>query len=148
VLAGHERPHLDVGLEAVADLDVREPVVDRLDEPIRRISDGHDLGDRHAPFTGRAVRRAHGSIGSHVDVGVREDDHVVLRAAERLDTLPMLRAVLIDVTRDRCGADERQSLDVRVLDDRVHRDFVSVHHVEDPVGDAGLLQQLCGVDGR
>ena len=148
VLARHERAHLDALLEAVADLDLRQAQLDRVDELVARVADGHDLGDRHAALAGRAVGRAHRRVGGHVDVGVGEDDHVVLRPAERLHALAVLRPGLVDVARDRGRADEADRGDVGMLEHRVDRDLVAVHDVEDAVRDAGLLEQLGRPDRR
>ena len=136
MLAGDERAHLDAVIEAVADLDLRQPRLDRLDELSSRVADRDDLGDRHAALAGRAVRGADRRIGGHVDVGVGEDDHVVLRPAERLHALAVLRAGLVDVARDRRRADEADRGDVRVLEQRVDRDLVAVDDVEDAVREA------------
>ena len=148
VLARDERAHLGVGLHPVADLHVRDARLDRLDEAVRDVADGDDLRDRHAPLARGAVGGGDGGVGGHVDVGVREHDHVVLRSAERLCALAVLRRRLVDVFRDRSRADEGDRLDLRVLEDRVDRDLVAVHDVEDAVGNAGLLQQLGGVHRR
>ena len=146
VLPRDERAHLDAFLEAVSDLDLRQAQLDRLDELVARVADRDDLRDRHAALAGRAVGGAHGRVGGHVDVGVREDDHVVLRPAERLHALAVLRPGLVDVARDRGRADEADGADILVLEDRVDRDLVAVHDVEDAVGQAGLLEQLGGPD--
>ena len=119
------------------------PQLDRVDEPVARVADRDDLRDRHAALAGRAVGGADGGVGGHVDVGVGEHDHVVLRPAERLHALAVLRAGLVDIARDRRRADEADRGDVRVLEDRVDRDLVALHDVEDAVRDARLLEQLC-----
>ena len=67
---------------------------------------------------------------------------MVLRPAERLHALAVLRAGLVDVARDRRRADEADRGDVLVLEQRVDRDLVAVHDVEDAVGKTRLLQQL------
>ena len=112
------------------------------DERVARVADRDEHGDRHAALSGRAVAGADGGVRRHVDVGVREDDHVVLRPAERLYALAVLRPALVDVARDRRRADEADRRDVRVLEDRVDRDLVSLDDVEDAVREAGLLEDL------
>ena len=144
VLARDERAHLRVRLEAVADLHLRQPLLDRADQVVGRVADGDEHRDRHAALAGRAVAGADGRVGGHVDVGVGEHDHVVLRAAERLHALAVLRAGLVDVARDRRRADEADRGDLGMLEHRVDRDLVAVHDVEDAVREAGLLQQLGG----
>ena len=70
------------------------------------------------------------AVGREVEVGVGQHDHVVLRAAERLHALAGARRRLVDVARDRRRADERDGLDVGVLEQPVDRDLVAVHDVE------------------
>jgi hypothetical protein len=50
MLPRDERPHLDVGLRAVANLDLRQALLDRLDELVAGFADGNHVGDRHASF--------------------------------------------------------------------------------------------------
>ena len=56
--------------------------------------------------------------------------------------LPLRRAGLVDVARDRGRADERHGGDVRVLEDRVDRDLVALDDAEHALGHAGLAQEL------
>ena len=48
----------------------------------------------------------------------------------------------MDVVRNRSRSDEAQGLHVRMLDQRVHRDLVTLDHVEDTVGQTCFCQQL------
>ena len=75
------------GSMPVADLDLRDPLLDRLDERVGDVADRDDHRDRHAALAGRAVAGGDGGVGRHVDVGVGQHDHVVLRPAERLAAL-------------------------------------------------------------
>ena len=142
MLARDERAHLRRRVHPVADRDLRQSLLDRRDERIGRIAHGDDDRHRHATLAGGAVGGADRRIGRHRDVGVRQNDHVVLGAAERLHPLPVLRARLVDVPRDRRRADEAQRRHVGMLEQRVDRHLVAVHDVEDAVGDPRLLQQL------
>jgi hypothetical protein len=54
---------------------------------------------------------------------------VVLGAAESLHPLAVARAGLVDVARDRRGADERDGLHVGVLEQPVDGFLVTVHDV-------------------
>ena len=110
--------------------------------------DGDEHADRHAPLARRAEARVDRGVRGEVEVGIRQHEHVVLRAAERLHPLAVLRRLLVDVPGDRGGADEGDGCDVRVLDERVDRDLVAVHDVEDAVGQAGLGEQLGHPVGR
>ena len=116
------------------------------DERVGRVADRDEHGHGHAALAGRAVAGADGGVGRHLDVGVREDDHVVLGAAQGLDALAGLRPRLVDVAGDRSRADEAHGCDVGVLEDPVDRDLVTVDHVEDAVRNPGLLQDLGGQD--
>ena len=146
MLARDERPHLGALLEPGPDRDLGQPLLDRRNERLGDIADGEHDRDGHAALAGRAVGGAHRSVCGHVDVGVGQHDHVVLRAAERLDALAVLRPVLVDVAGDRRRADEADTGDVRVLEDRVHGDLVALDDVEDAVRQASLLQQLGHVE--
>ena len=90
----------------------------------------------------RAVGGRHRGVGGHVDVGVGQHDHVVLRTAERLHALAVPGPGLVDVAGDRRGADERDGLDVGVLEHAIDRHLVALDDVEDAVGNAGLVEQL------
>ena len=50
--------------------------------------DGDDDGDRHAAFTCGTVTGVDGGVGGEVEVRVGQDEHMVLRSAERLTRLP------------------------------------------------------------
>ena len=146
--ARDQRAHLRLGIDARADLHLGQPLLDRRHERIGRVADRDHRGHGHAALAGRAVARADGGVGRHLDVRVWQHDHVVLRPAERLDALSVRGAGLVDVARDRSRADEADRGDVAVLEDRVDRDLVPVHDVEDAVGQAGLLQQFGDVRRR
>jgi hypothetical protein len=148
MLARDERAHLRLGVHPVADLDLREPLADRRHERVGHVPDRHDLRHGHAALAGRAVARAHRRVGGHVDVRVRQHDHVVLRASERLHALAVLRPALVDVARNRRRADEADRDDVRVLEHRVNGHLVAVDDVEDAVRHTRLLEQLGHVHRR
>jgi hypothetical protein len=78
----------------------------------------------------------------HPDVRVGHHDGVVLRAAQGLDSLAVFRAAPVDVLGDRGGADERHRRDARVVEDRVHRDLVTVDDAEHAVRQPGVGVQL------
>ena len=142
VLAGDERPHLRRRVGAGADDELVEAQPHRVDERIADVADGDDHADRHAPLARRAVGGAHRGVGRQVEVGVGQDDHVVLGAAERLHALAVRGAGLVHVASDRRGAHEADRADVGVLEDAVHRDLVAVHDVEHAVGEPGLVEDL------
>ena len=148
MLARDQRAHLGALLEPRPDRDLRQPFLNRRHQRIGHLAHREHDRDGHATLAGRAVRRAHRRIRGHVDVGVGEHDHVVLRAAQRLHALAVLRPVLVDVARDRRRADEADGRDAGVLEDRVHRHLVALDDVEDAVRHARLLEQLGDVERR
>ena len=142
VLRRDERAHLRLGVGPGADDHRGHPRRDRLDELVADRADGDDDRDRHAALAGRAETGRDGGVGGRTDVGVGQHHHVVLRTAEGLDPLAVPGARLVDVPGDRRAAHEGHRGHARVGQERVHRDGVAVHHVEDAVGHARLLGQL------
>ena len=137
-----ERAHVRRRIVAGPDPHVGDAVRDCVDEPVADRADGDDDRDGHAPFAGGAVARRDRGVGGHVDVGIGQHDHVVLRSAERLHPLAVARAGLVHVAGDRRGADEGHRRDVRVLEDPVHRRLVAVHDVQHAGRNAGLRREI------
>ena len=94
-------------------------------------------------WPGGVERRGEDAVDGGVELGVGHDDDVVLGAAERLHALPVLGGRLVDVVRDRRGADERDAVDPRMLEDRVHRRLAAVDEVDD-AGRHDSVQELEG----
>jgi hypothetical protein len=140
VLLRHQRAHV-AALGAVAGAQLAHPVLDLRDQLVGDGLDGHERGDRHAALTGRAEAGVDRGVGSEVEVGVGEHQHVVLGPAEGLHTLAVGGSGLVDVARDRGGPHERHRLDVGVDEQRVDGLLVAVDDVHDAVGQAGLLPQ-------
>ena len=120
-----------------------------VDERVGGVADRDDRRDRHAPLAGRAVARRDRGVGGQVDVGVGQDDHVVLGAAERLHALAVARA-----RSRRCSgrsASSRRSETAATsgcVEERVDRHLVAVDDVEHAVGKPGLGEQLGGAERR
>ena len=147
--ARDQRPHLGARFVARRDLQRLETLRDaRHDRVGDGITDRHRHRDRHAAFAGGAVGRADQRVGHLIEVGVGHDDHVVLRAAQRLHPLAGGRAARIDVLGDRRRPDEADGRDARVVDERVDRFLVAVDDVEHAVGQTGFLEQLGQLDAR
>ena len=72
-----------------------------LDELVSDLADSDEHRHRHAPFARRSVCRRDSGIGRHVEIGVGQDDHVVLGPTERLTALAAARRRLVDVLGDR-----------------------------------------------
>ena len=87
-LAGHDRPHLAVGVAAGADLDRAGPLVDRRDDPVAGVPDGHAsrCASRPAPRSFRPAQAfpspyclivtVTGGVGQNVVVCDRLPDHM------------------------------------------------------------------------
>ena len=106
------------------------------------LADGHRDRDRHAALAGRAVAGADQRIDRLVHVGIRHDDGVVLGAAKTLRALAVRGRALIDVLRDRRGADKADRLDIGIVEDGVDRFLVAVDDVEDAGRQARLDHQF------
>jgi len=141
-LARDDRAHLGVELHAVLDLERAGALGQLRDDPVADVAHQHRHADGHAAFAGRAVASADQRVHGLLEIRVGHHHHVVLRAAQRLHALAVVRAGLVDVLRDRRRADEAERLHVGVREQRVHRQLVALHDVEDAVGQAGLLEQL------
>ncbi len=139
----HHRPEVRVLVQAVANLQVLDPVLQLGNQGVGGVlAHGNRHGDGHAAFPGGSVPRADQGVGSHVEVRVRHDHHVVLGAAEALGPLAVGGGGRVDVLGDRCGAHKADGLDALVLKQRIHGFLVAVDHVEDAVRHAGLGVEL------
>ena len=139
---GDDRAHFGVGHGAVVDLDGQGALLDLLDQQVGGLADGDGDRDGHAAFAGGAEGGGGEVVGGVVEVGVGQDDRVVLRPAQGLDALAVRGGGLVDVLGDRGGADEGDAVHVRVGQEAVDGFLVAVQDLEDAVGQAGLLPQL------
>ena len=141
VRPGDERAHVGVA-HAVTGAQGAGALGDLGDELVGdRVGREHDR-DRHAPLPRSPVAGVDRGVGGQVEVGVGQDEHVVLRAAERLDPLAGGDPALVDVARDRRRPDEGDRLDVGVVEQRVDRLLVAVHDVDHAVRHSGLTPQV------
>src|SRR5699024_1246151 len=76
---------------------------DLLDEFISDRVNGQDHRYGHAALTSSAVACINGLVGNKVQVGIGKHQHVVLRTAEGLHALSILRGGFIDVLGNRSG---------------------------------------------
>jgi hypothetical protein len=93
-------------------------------------------------FAGRAIGRADDVLGGLFQVGVGQDQAVVLGPAHGLNALPVLGAARIDIVGDVRRPDEADGPDVRVVEDGVDGGLVAVHHVQHAGRCAGFHHQL------
>ena len=138
---GDHRTHLDARLVILADLQRAHLRRQLLDEPVGGVvTHGQNGRDRHAALAGRAIGRAHGGIDGLVHIGVGHDDHVVLRAAQRLHALAVGAAARIDVFADGGGADKADGGHIGMVEDRVDGFLVAMHDIETAFGKPSLGQ--------
>ena len=150
MLPRDERPHVGAWFEAGQHLELAQTLANLGQQPIGDVANGYQNRDRHAALPGRAVGRAHRRIGGEVEVGVWQDDHVVLGAAERLHALAVPRSRLVDVPRDWRRSHEADRLDARVRKDRLDGCPVAMHDAETPGGSpasASSCAQNMAADG-
>ncbi len=102
----------------------------------------HSDRDRHAAFARRAIARADQRVRGLVQIGVRHDDHVVLRTAKALDAFAIRAARAVDIFGDGGGADKADRLNDRVMQDRVNRFLVAIDDLNDTFGQARFFQQF------
>jgi hypothetical protein len=111
---------------SVSDPELGHPLGDPADDLVADRSDGDQDADRHAPLAGRPEPGVDRRVGHQVEVGVRQDEHVVLRPAEGLHPLAVGRRPLVDVPGDRRRADEADRRDLRRVEERVDGDLVTL----------------------
>ena len=132
-----------VGVEGVADLEARDALFELGAEVVGGfLADGDGDGDGHAAFAGGAVGGTDEGVGNEVEVGVGEDQHVVLSAAEALSALAGGCAAFVNVLRDGGGADEANGLDGGGVEDGVDCFLIAVDDVEDTLGAASFDEQF------
>jgi hypothetical protein len=84
---GDQGTHVGAGPVAGADVDLAGLAFEDVDESVGRVADGDGHRDGHAALAGGAVGAGGDVVGGELQVGVRQDDRVVLGAAEGLDAL-------------------------------------------------------------
>ena len=139
---GDDRTHLGVGLEAGTDADRERLRAQALDELVAGVADRDGDADGHAALAGGPVAGGDEVVGGEVEIGVGHHDRVVLGPAQSLHALAGRRGALVNVLGDRGRADERDRRDVRMVEQRVNRDLVPVHDVEDAVGQSRFGVEL------
>ena len=92
----------------------RDHRTQRRNQPVGGVADRDGDRDRHAALAGRTVRRAHQRLRGELRIGIGHHHHVILRAAERLHALAVLRGRFVDVLGDRRRADEADGRNVRI----------------------------------
>ena len=146
MLFGDERAHV-AGTSTVTDNQAAHSLRDFFDERIGDGLDRDDNRDRHAALTRRTKSRVDRRVRHEVEVGVGQNEHVVLCSTECLDALAVLGAGLVHVLSDGRRPDERDRVNAGVGQQTVNGFLVTVEHSEDTVGKTGFLPQLAEPNG-
>ena len=140
---GGQRAHVRAVVEPGPEAQLAGAPDERRGELVGHVLVHVDPLDAHADLPGADEARAHGPLGGDLDVHVLRDVHRVLAAeleGGRHQPLPRLRGD--DPARARRPGEAHV---VDVLDDgRADRRPVADDHLQQPVGQPGLLQQLGG----
>ncbi len=101
-----------------------------VDEAVGPRLDGEHDAAGEAAFSGLAKGAREDGRNGAVEVRVRDDQDVVLRAREGLHPLPVRGGGGVDVVGGRGGSDEGNRVDPRVGEERVDRGRIAVDEVE------------------
>src|SRR3546814_14593936 len=92
-----------------------------------------DLRERHATLARTAESGAGKIVHDGIEIGVGHDNAVVLGATHRLHALAVFGPAPIDVMRDIRTADDADSADRRMIEDRIDPSLVSVSDLQHPL---------------
>ncbi len=98
--------------------------------------------NRHAAFASGAKTGPDDGVGGLVHIGVRHDDHVVFCATKALRAFAVGCGAAVDVLRNRGRANEGNTLNDVVVQQRVNRFVFAVHNLKNPFGQAGFDKQF------
>src|SRR5699024_11860342 len=96
----------------------------------------------HAALTSSAVTSVDSLVSNQVQVSIRQHQHVVIRATERLHALAVLRRGFVDVLRNRSGAHKRDSGDLWAIEQAIDSQLVTLQDVEDTIRQACFSPQV------
>ena len=136
---GDQRAHVRVA-GAVTGLQRSCPVRDLGDQFVGDVTDGDKSRDGHASFTSRTEARIDHRVGGKVEVGVGQDDRMVLGAAECLDTLAVQGAGGQTYTAIGVEPTTELTADRRVGEQFVDSHLVALQNVENAAGKPASAQ--------
>ena len=140
---GHQRTHVHAGRGAGADLHFGNLDLQARDHGVGcGVAHRHHQRNRHATFAARTIGCAHQGAHGVADVGIGHQHRVVFGAAQRLHPLAVGATGGVNVFGNRRGAHKTDCLDARIGQQRVHRLFVAVDHIEYTRWQAGLQRQF------
>ena len=82
---------------------------------LRRFADGDGYRNGEAPLASAAEGAVADDLGAHFEIGIGQDDHMVLRATLALHALTVGRAFRVDIFGDGRGANEANSANVGMV---------------------------------
>ena len=148
MFAPNQRSHVDV-LDAAptaairrADSNLAGVLTQAVEKGVAAGADCNGDASRHAALARTTVRSCRHALNGLVDLGVWHDDHVVLRAASRLDSLAGAGTGFVNRLRDRRRTNERDRAGERMVNQCLHAFAVPVDDVEDAIRQAGGLAQI------
>ena len=140
----NQRPHVltcvfVVGIDAVANIQTARAFGQTIDQLIRNFTHRHRDRNRHAALACRAIRRARERIDHSVHIRIGHHQHVVFRPAQRLHTFAMRRSGFINILCNRRGANETHRRHIRVGEQAIHRNLITIDHIKHAIGQTRLL---------
>ena len=143
-----QRAHLHRGVRSRPHAEGPHPGREPVDQGVGHVADHDRHRDGHAARAGRPVGGADQGVGRGVEICVGHHHQVVLRAAERLHPLSGRARRPVDPLRHRGGANEAHRRQLGMVEQRIHRLAVAVHHVEHALGTARLREQARHLEAR
>ena len=140
-LWANDRAHAGGFLQPVPDLDGAGEIGNGVAKCLLRFADSD--GDRHgqAALAGAAEGTVADDAGGGFEIGVGQDDDMVLRSTLALDAFAGLGAAGVDIPGDRRRADEADGPHLGMVEQRVDGRLGSVHEVDHAGRQAELIEQ-------
>ena len=139
---GHDRAHLGGQIHAVQHFKGLGARQQFGHQSFGHVAHQYSHTDGHTAFASGTVSGTNQGVDGLVDIGIGHHHHVVLGAAQCLHAFAVVGAGFIDVIGNGRGADKTHGLDVRVHQQCVNGFLVALHHVEDAIRQASLLEQV------
>src|SRR5271166_3522247 len=148
-VGGDHGAHANAFVEAVAHLDGTGEVADGVTEPLLSFAYCDGDGDSKTTLSGAGESALADDGGCGVEVGVGQNDGVILGSALALYALAVGGSAGVDVLGDGRGADEADGADLGMVKDGVHGFASAVDKADDALGQVEALEQSeCKLHGE
>ena len=147
-LLGNHRAHLHAIFEAIAHSQLRGRFRDGVAEGLLRFADGDGYRHSQATLPGAPKGAVADDLRRHLHVGIRQNDHGILRAALALRAFPFFSGTRVDVAGYRSGTDKADGTHPRIVNQCVDRDLAAIHQVYDALGQPRFFDQFIDVPHR